>query len=338
MPDNVGIAVVGLGRVAKAHIESILLNPDTARLVAVVDVVETLAKSTAHNYNTKFYTSVEAALSDSEVQAMAICLPNYLHKPIALQAMEAGRHVLVEKPMTITLADAKEMAAKSQQKGVVLMTAHCYRFVAALQEAKQRIQDQIGSPNTLVYTDAVSPGLLAVPPWWRDLKKTGGLPFNMVGSHAIDMTLSLYEGKKPVRVYAEARSLSAKFEGPDELLLTISFDDGSMALNHVSINTTPERRDGLVIGPKGNLSFRLFRGPTLGVYYGDLFINGKLTRSGEQKPHNFALQIREFSEAVLQKREPVVKLREVLYQFAILDAAKKSAETHHPISLGDVTF
>lgn len=336
MPEKIGMAVIGLGRISKAHIESVLLNPDTTELVAVVDVVESLAKSMAQTYNTKFHTSTGAALNDPAVQAIVICLPNYLHKPVALQAMEAGRHVLVEKPMTINLADAKEMVERAREKEVVLMTAQCYRFVSALQEAKQRIASEIGAPNNLVYIDAVSPGDIKVPPWWKDVKKTGGLVFNMVGSHTIDMTLWLYEGKRPVRVYAEARSISGKFEGADELLLTISFDDGSIAMNHVSINTSPEKHDGLITGPKGSCSFKLLRGPVLGIYYGELIVNGKPVRSGEQKPHNFALQMREFSEAILHKREATVKLRETLTQFAILDAAKKSAEIHQPVLLGDI--
>jgi predicted dehydrogenase len=333
MRDKIGIAVVGLGRVAKTHIESIRLNSDTTQLVALVDVVESLAKSTAQTYNTKFYTSVEAALDDSDVQAIVICLPNYLHKPVVLQAIEAGRHVLVEKPMAINLADAKEMVEKAREKGVILMTAQCYRFVSALQEVKQRMEGEIGTPNNLVWIDANSPELIAVPPWWQDIKKTGGLAFTQVGSHTVDMTLWIYEGRRPVRVYAEARSMNSKFEGRDETLLTISFDDESMALNYISFNVRSEKHEGLITGPKGNYFLRLVRGPMLGIFYVELFVNGELVRSGEQKPHNFALQMREFSEAVLQNREPIVKTHETLTQFAVLDAAKRSAEIHQPVPI-----
>jgi predicted dehydrogenase len=290
----------------------------------------------AQTYNTKFHTSTEAALNDPAIQAIVLCLPNYLHKPVALEAMDAGRHVLVEKPMTITLADAKEMVGRAQEKGVVLMTAQCYRFVSALQIIKERIASEIGYPTNLVYIDAVNPGDINVPPWWKDMEKTGGLAFNMVGSHTIDMTIWLYEGKKPVRVYAEARSIGGKFAGADELLLTISFDDESIAFNHISLNTSPEKHDGLITGPKGSYSFKLVRGPILGIFYGELILNGKLVHSGDQKPHNFSLQMQEFSEAILHKREATVKPYEMLTQFAILDAAKKSAEIHQPVLLGDV--
>jgi predicted dehydrogenase len=151
MSDKVGVAIVGLGRIARTHISGIQLNPDTTRLVAVVDIDETLAKSTAAAYDTKFYTSVEAALTDPEIEAIVICLPHHLHKPVSLQVMEAGRHVLTEKPMSTNLEDAKTMVEKAEQKEVVLMTGQCFRFISASLEAKLRMKKEIGEPFNMVY-------------------------------------------------------------------------------------------------------------------------------------------------------------------------------------------
>ncbi|MEE8413395.1 MAG: Gfo/Idh/MocA family oxidoreductase, partial [Dehalococcoidales bacterium] len=193
MSDKVGIAIVGLGRIARTHISGIHLNPGTTRLVAVVDVDEPLAKSTAATYKTRFYTSVEAALTDPEIQAMVICLPHHLHKPVSLQVMETGRHVLTEKPMSTNLEDAQAMVEKAEQKEVVLMTGQCFRFISASLEAKLRMKKEIGEPFNLVYVEGCDFDKNKAPHWWRDTKKTGGMAFTMLGSHTVDLTLWIYE-------------------------------------------------------------------------------------------------------------------------------------------------
>lgn len=339
MPDKVGIAVVGLGRVSQAHIDSIRLNPDTTRLAAVVDIDESLAKPAAEKLNTRFYTSIEAALNDPHIQAVVICLPHYLHKPVALKAMDAGRHVLVEKPMAISLAEGKEMVEKAREKGVILMTGQCYRFIAGCQEAKRRLHRDIGKPFNLVYSVACGFNRLPAPPWWQDEKKTGGLAFLIVGSHGVDMALWLYEGKKPVRVYSEARSLNPKFEGMDEIVIVIAFDDGAIATVHLSLNTYPELFGGYIVGPKGVISFRHVRGEgPPGVFSCELSVNEKLIPTREPRTHNFALEMQEFSEAILQGREPMVKNDEILTQLAIIEAAKKSAATRQSVPLNEPLY
>ncbi len=333
MAEEIGVAVVGLGRISRTHIDGIRLNPDTTRLAAVVDIDESLAKSTAETFNTKFYTSVEAALNDPDIQAIVVCLPHYLHKPIAIQSMEAGRHVLVEKPLATNLVAGEEMVRKAREKAVVLMSGQSFRFIAAYQEAKRRMRDEIGDPFNFIYTEACDFNITNAPPWWQDDEKTGGLAFSMLGSHTVDMTLWMYEGRKPVRVYAEARSVNRSFEGMDEIVVVISFDDGSIATNFLSLNSRPERFEGIILGPKGSMFLKMARTQVLGIFSSALFVNGELVYSSEQQPHNFALQIREFSEAILQKREPMVKNQEVLTQLAILGTAKKSAEIHQPVNL-----
>lgn len=338
MSDKVGIAIIGLGRIARTHISGIHLNPDTTRLVAVVDVDEPLAKSTAATYKTRFYTTVEAALTDPEIQAMVICLPHHLHKPVSLQVMETGRHVLTEKPMSTNLEDAQAMVEKAEQKEVVLMTGQCFRFISASLEAKLRMKKEIGEPFNLVYVEGCDFDKNKAPHWWRDTKKTGGMAFTMLGSHTVDLTLWIYEGKKPIRVYAEARSKKPEFEGMDEIVMVISFDDGAIATNHLSLNTSPEKFGGFILGPKGSIEINHYRTDMLGIFSGTLLINGKSVPVDEQDSNNISRQMREFAESILQKRQPMVKNHEILMQLAIIDAAKKSAETLQPVALNDPLY
>jgi predicted dehydrogenase len=164
------------------------------------------------------------------------------------------------------------------------------------------------------------------------------MAFTMLGSHTVDLTLWIYEGKKPIRVYAEARSRKPEFEGMDEITMVISFDDGAIATNHLSLNTSPEKFGGFILGPKGSIEINHYRTDMLAIFSGTLLINGKSVAIDEQGSNNIARQMREFAESILQKRQPMVKNHEILMQLAIIDAAKKSAETLRPVALDDSLY
>ncbi len=202
-------------------VTGILQNSEKARIAAVVDIDESKAKAIAERYQTRYYLEVADVLRNPDVQAAVICLPHHLHKPIAIQVMAAGRHVLTEKPMSTNLETAKMMVEKAEQKEVVLMTGQCERFISANLEAKLRMKKEIGEPFNLVYVKGCDFDKNKAPPWWQDIKKTGGMAFTMLGSHTVDLTLWIYEGENPIRVYAEARSKIPEFEGMDEIVYNV---------------------------------------------------------------------------------------------------------------------
>lgn len=338
MQGKIGVAVIGLGRIGESHLDGIRQNSDRAFIAAVVDIDESRAKPTAERYQTKYYLSVEEALKDPTIQAAVICLPHHLHRSVACQVMEAGRHVLVEKPWAVNLAEGKEMLARAQEKGLILMSGQSFRFMWAMWEAKQRvINGEIGEPFDLLYIFGAPFTRDTAPPWWQDEVKTGGMAFTMHGAHTIDYTLWIYENRKPVRIYAEARSINPDFEGMDEIIITMRFDDDSMATNILSVNTRPTKHECLIVGPKGRIDVVQrgghIPGQLVGVFTGDLLVNGELVKSDVPRFHQFAAQMQEFISAISEKREPLVTYSQILTQLAIIDAAKQSAATHQPVTL-----
>lgn len=336
MKDNIGVAVIGLGRIGESHLDGIRQNSDIAYIAAVVDIDQSRAKATAEKYRTKFYLSVEEALNDPDIQAAVVCLPHHLHKPVSCQVMESGRHVLVEKPWATNLAEGKEALAKAREKKVVLMAGQSFRFQWALHEAKRMVaRGEIGDPFNLLYVFATPFDKVHAPPWWRDVKKTGGMLFTLGGSHTVDYTLWIYQGRKPVRIYSEARSLNPDFEGMDEIIITLRFADDSMATSYLSVNTRPMKHECTIVGPKGRIDVVQGGGydKLIGVFSADLYLNGNLVRSAAPEFHQFAAQMKEFLEAISQKREPMITHAEMLTQLTILDAAQKSAATNQPVSI-----
>lgn len=137
----INIGVIGLGSMGMTHLDAYAQLPD-ARIVAVADQkfadpnatlgragnIPGQAAASFDLSHVKKYVTAAELLADPEVQAVDICAPTLAHKEIALQAIRAGKHLLVEKPLARTAADARELAAAAQAAGVVLMPAHCMRF------------------------------------------------------------------------------------------------------------------------------------------------------------------------------------------------------------------
>ncbi len=128
MPDSFGVAVFGCGGVSNGHFSAYATNPK-ARLVAAVDVRAELAQAAATKWGAdRWYSVVEEALADPEIQVVDLCLPHHLHAPIAIQAAQAGKHIFVEKPIANTLAEADAMIAACQQYKVLLMVDQTKRY------------------------------------------------------------------------------------------------------------------------------------------------------------------------------------------------------------------
>jgi UDP-N-acetyl-2-amino-2-deoxyglucuronate dehydrogenase len=111
---NTGI--IGCGTIFGVHAAAVQ-QVTGARLAAVTDIDETKAKAASHQYSCNSYTDYQEMLLDEQIQVIHICTPHYLHAEMAIAALRSGKHVLVEKPMAITLADAAAMTATARETG-----------------------------------------------------------------------------------------------------------------------------------------------------------------------------------------------------------------------------
>ncbi|MEK5069946.1 Gfo/Idh/MocA family protein [Sporosarcina sp. FSL K6-1508] len=133
------VAVIGCGSIARYRHLGEYANHSAVDIVAVCDIVEKRAQKTAQQYGAKAYTDYKNLLEVEKIDAVSVCLPNYLHAPVSIAALEAGCHVLCEKPMATSKEEALEMinAAKSHDKK--LMIAHNQRFVPSHTKARALI-------------------------------------------------------------------------------------------------------------------------------------------------------------------------------------------------------
>ena len=133
------IGVIGCGSIARLrHLPEYAANKEV-EIVAVCDIVEERVNETAEKYQAKAYTNYEALLADENIDAISVCLPNYLHAPVSIAASNAGKHVLCEKPMATSTEEGLEMIAAASKQNKKLMIGHNQRFVSSHEKARALI-------------------------------------------------------------------------------------------------------------------------------------------------------------------------------------------------------
>lgn len=138
---EVGVAFIGAGIVAEMHGRG-LAATSGARFIGVYDPNTSQAKNIAKKFGGRVYKSLEDLLNDKSVEAVHVLTPTSQHVPVALKAMETGKHVLVEKPVAMTTREIHRLQAAAQKHQRVCMPAHNYIYVPSLQRAKRLIAEK----------------------------------------------------------------------------------------------------------------------------------------------------------------------------------------------------
>ena len=166
-----------------------------------------VARAEARKYGARFYRNYEELLRDKNVEAVYIAIETYRHKEVAVRAAEEGKHILLEKPIALTLEDADDVIGAAKRAGVKLMLPFNPRFTEPLRKAKNMLDG--GEIGLLEYIHAISENVK--PPiflqgldmgWFLDVKKSGGGGFMDTAPHGVDSLLWL-TGDVPRKVYAD---------------------------------------------------------------------------------------------------------------------------------------
>lgn len=231
MPQPLRFCLVGAGRAAKVHANSLVHHIPAATLVAVVDPVPEALQATADQFGVehRFSTLIEA-LQALDFDAVVITTPTFTHKDLAATAAGAGKHVFLEKPMALNLAECDAIIRSAEQNKVHLQLGFMRRFDPEFVEAERRIlAGEIGQPM-LIKSLTHGPGL--PPPWARDLTTSNGM-LAEVNSHDWD-TVRWLMGSDFERVYVEVANFKGKERGVDtpnfydNALVSIRFENGGL--------------------------------------------------------------------------------------------------------------
>lgn len=251
IPAPLGIGVIGCGTIANsAHLPAILRLRDRLRLVAVADVREEQAALAARCFGAEaYYTDYRELLARPDIAIVDVCTPEFLHGEQVVAAAESGKHILCEKPMAHSLADADAMLAAAARAGVKFMVGHSRRFTRRYREVRAAIDAGEVGPVRLVrenerrpramYSSLNLPSTYWEPsgkPWISAAGYTHGAPMtNAV--HETDL-LRWFAGAEAESVYAESRITDPEGEVSDFITITIRFRNGAIGATEV-VNRLP---------------------------------------------------------------------------------------------------
>ncbi len=335
-----GVAVLGTGRIGGSYIDVVKQTKGAAVIAVAEPREEQVAPLKMKNPGVEFVADYKHALARKDVDIVVGTLPHWLHKQAAIDSVRAGKHVFLEKPMAVTLADCDEMLAAAKKAGVKLMTAHTQRYYPAVAKAKQVIDS--GELGSLVMTydywhKPYQP--YGRPKWMLDRKLGGGMGL-MDGTHQIDRTLWVM-GDDPVRTVSAQVGAVTHPELPcdDTAMCFLRFKSGrSATLARMAWDRGATEYGADYFLTKGMVRMRIAygSGPTQksGVWLGD-------TEKGDWRevavPTNNSLldEFQAFVDALARgdADTPIPQMhgRNVM---EVLEATEKSSETGREVVLG----
>ena len=318
MTREVGWGLVGCGDISRKRVAPALRDLDNCELVAVSRADAARAEAFAREFGARrWHADWHELLEDDEVEAVYVATPVRLHAEQAVAAAEAGRHVLVEKPMALTVAECERMNAAAAANGVLLGVAYYRRFYPAVERVRQILgSGEIGVPVVAQANafERFDPAPEHPRRWLLDRRQSGGGPMFDFGCHRIEVFINLFGDVTSVR--ALAGNVLFEREVEDTACALLRFVGGTQGVISVT-HAAREPRDTLeVFGSEGSVRVEVLNEGRLRIRTSD----GE--RFESHPPHANLHQplVEDFARAVLEGGRPRVdgqvgqKVSEVLEQ------------------------
>jgi len=222
----VKVGIIGAGFMGETHAAAYKEIQD-AEIVAIVDKVEEKGEKLTKKFGGKYYSNIDEMLEKEDVDCIDICLPTFLHLEMLKKGAEAKKHILCEKPLTLSLEDADKMIEIVEKNKVKAMVGHVLRFWPEYVSARElALSGRLGEP---LY--AFCERLTVPPQWYEDKwglneKNSGGVPLDL-SIHDLDYLIWLFE--KPSIVKAEGLE-NKDLGGIIHIATTIEFENGKKGL------------------------------------------------------------------------------------------------------------
>jgi len=329
------IAFAGTGYINKIHTQAAKnLGLD---LVAVVNHKQASMMEFAKHFNIRRqYETVEAMLTDGEVEALVVGTPNYLHASQTIAALDTGVHVMVEKPMAMNATEAEQMCEAAEKSGALLMVAHCWRFdpdVLWLKEQSKKLGKIIRTKGIGVHTHWGPSG------WFTQKEFAGGGALVDMGIHALDTARFLLDHPKPVAVYAKIGTYYKDFDVDDTGVIIIEWDNG--ATSYIESGWWQPHADGPEAATQlystqgfGQLFPTKLELPNVKEEKVNVIDPGFEYPRQEHCPQSlYDDQLRYFVDCIEKKQTPVPGGVEGLMNMKVVDAAYESSRTGEVVEI-----
>lgn len=352
------IGIIGCGGIAQMkHLPTLAKFGDMAEMAAFCDIIPDRAAAAVAKYGTpgaKAYTDYKELLNDDSIDVVHILTPNVSHCHITVDAFSAGKHVLCEKPMAASSADARLMLEAHRKSGKKFTIGYQNRFRNDVQTAYRACSQ--GALGDIYFAKAHALRRRAVPTWgvFMDKKQQGGGPLIDIGTHALDITLWLMDNHKPKSVMGSTNyKMFDKMEGnvfgqwdpnafdvEDSAFGFIKMENGATIYLEASwiLNTTDAREAATTLcGTEGGMEMKGLDPDS----YETVFNYSRFGKLMEEKPSNLGSiaffgpfaespaerEARQWLFSIISDSEPLVKPEQAFVVTQILEGIYTSAKT-----------
>ena len=349
--DKVRFAVIGAGVIGDVHSHALTAMSDSAELVAIADSNLDRAAAMAGKYGVADHTDdIPGLLARTDIDAVTICTPSGLHADLAVAALDAGKHVVVEKPIDITLAAADRIIEAEQRSGRKVAVISQHRF----DKSTEKVLESVRSGSLGTITSAI-----ASHAWWRgqtyydsgDWRGTwaldgGGAIMNQT-VHTINLLVTMVG--TPVEVFAYTACLAhERIEVEDTAVAVVKFASGALGMIHGTTAAYPGLDANLrIFGSKGSavisndeLTFiHENEGPAPEIKLSAGTGVNQITDDYQLNPDDTALgnahrrQLEDFVTAVRTDGQPRVRPADARTSLAVILGLYESAATGKPVAL-----
>ncbi len=332
------MALIGCGRISPKHVEAVIENRETVKLSAVCDLVVQKAQTVANQidkvlgYRPKVYTDYREMLRTDEIDFVAIATPSGTHYQIAIDCLNYGKHVLVEKPMALSTAHMDEMVSLAEKKNLKLGVCFQNRFNPPVQELRKKLQSNAFGRifyGTISVRWNRNEDYYKQAPWRGTWEQDGGVLMNQ-SIHGIDL-LQWMLGGKPKRVLGLIKNMNHPYiESEDLGIGIVEFESGAVGIIEGTSNIYDRNLEEVlsIFGEKGT------------VKIGGLAVNRILTwRFPNEDSHPYmnlsdpdtvygsghVALYKDFCQSVVQNRKPYIDGKEAQKAVQIILGIYKSS-------------
>lgn len=353
MSKKIKVGIIGTGSISEQHINAYLKNPNV-ELYAFCDISEERVKMMAERHGVKHtFTDMNEMLKLKEIDAVSVCTWNSAHALCTIAALNAGKHVLCEKPMSVSAEDARTMKEAADKNGKLLMIGFVRRYGNDCHILKEFINsDYFGE---IYYAKATYLRRLGNPGgWFGEKALSGGGPLIDLGVHVIDLVRYILGNPKPISVYGatfrklyDRKNIKGKAgykassatdndicDVEDLASAMIRFDNGSVLAIEASFSLNTKKDEGKIelFGTKGGakLDPELEMYSEMNDYMADVNLDAVTALNFDGL---FANEINHFVTCLVDGTPCISPAQDGVDIMTILDAIYKSAETGHEVVL-----
>ncbi len=335
---KIRVGIVGAGGIAFVHEAGYTELGELAQIVAICDIDGEIARVRALPYDAKVYTDYRELVADPNVDMVDITVPHRWHYPIALAALEQRKHVLVEKPMTMTSEQALHLIETAKSAGVKFTVAENTHFVAAYREAERMLQ--AGTLGEIRFVRAYIAGSeverISSGASWVGSPENAGVLLDS-GVHTFYLLKWLFGGVRDIQAFAY------------RILPQSVVDDNAVTIGHLENGAVFETTQSCIVeapwterleihGSKGSLIVDQLANPPVVHFNGSDDIEGTPLSSVPYEPLawkylSMLAEVRDFVQAILEDRSPLIDPLNGYYAVRVAEAAYQSVAEGKPVSL-----